>query len=236
MDVTGFVFNLNSARPEELRSFYRDIIGLKPNPEMGEGALLAGTTPFLIDGHSDLSGPAKEPARTILNFACDDAHKEKARLERAGVRFLGPPSDDVISFATFVDPDGNYAQVFSMAGAPPGNDMFAVSRSSGDADRLRAFFRDIVGLSDDHPELGSPFLAGGTSIYISPHSEVHGPAQEPARVILNLFVDDLAAEQKRVEGHGVKFLRTAGREYWGGVISTFEDPDGNYMQIIGMGS
>ena len=51
-------------------------------------------------------------------------------------------------------------------------------------------------------------------------------------MLLNFMVDDLAAEQKRLEAQGVKFIRTAGKEYWGGVISTFVDPDGNYPQLI----
>lgn len=232
MDATGFVFNLNSHKPDELRAFYRDTIGLKPNPEMGEGALIAGSTPFLIDSHSELSGPAKEPARTIMNFECNDVEKEKVRLEGAGVKFLGPPSDDVVSFATFVDPDGNYGQIFSMKDAPPGDNMFAVMRTSEEPERLRTFLRDVVGLSDNYPEYGNPFIAGGTWMYIGAHSEVHGQAADPARFIINLFVDDLATEQKRIEGHRVKFLRSAGREYWGGVISTFQDPDGNYLQLI----
>ena len=45
------------------------------------------------------------------------------------------------------------------------------------------------------------------------------------------MVDDLVAEQRRIEGHGVKFIRTAGREYWGGIISAFPDPDGNLVQL-----
>ncbi|MGE0599497.1 MAG: VOC family protein [Dehalococcoidia bacterium] len=228
----NLIVNLNSEHPEALVAFYRDKIGLKPNPMMGESALMAASTPFIIDGHSEVKGKAKEPPRTIFNFAVDDVHKEKARLEAAGVEFLGPPSNDVISFATFIDPDGNYGQVFSMAGAPAGLEMFALTRSSEDADRLRTFFREVVGLNDDFPEMGNPFMAGETSVYVSPHSEVHGPTQEPPRVLLNLVVKDLAAEQKRLEAQGVKFIRTAGKEPWGGVISTFIDPDGNYWQLM----
>jgi predicted enzyme related to lactoylglutathione lyase len=231
LNVTGFVVNLNSSQPDEMRAFYRDLIGLKPNPEMGEGALMAASTPFVIDSHSELSGPAKEPPRTLFNFKVDDVRKEQARLEAAGVRFLGGPSDQPISFSTFVDPDGNYGQIFSMEGAPPG-DMFAVSRHSADADRLRNFLRGVVGLSDDYPDIGNPFLAAGTSIYASPHSEIRGDTLEPARVILNLFVEDIAAEQARLEAAGVRFIRTQAREYWGGVISTFLDPDGGYLQLI----
>lgn len=233
MNLDGnLIVNLNSEHPEALAAFYRDKIGLKPNPAMGETALMAATTAFIVDGHSELSGPTKEPTRTIFNFAVDDVSKEQARLESLGVPFLGPPSNDPISFATFVDPDGNYGQVFSMQGAPAGLEMFALARTSADAQRMWAFYRDVVGLIDGGPELGNPLMAGETSVYVSPHSETHGQAAEPARVLLNLPVADLAAEQKRIESHGVTFLRSAGREPWGGIISTFQDPDGNYLQLM----
>lgn len=233
MQLDGnLIVNLNSEHPEALAAFYRDVIGLKPNPMMGESAFIAANTAVVIDGHSELKGATKEPARTMLNFSADDVVKEKARLESLGVQFLGAPSNDVISFATFVDPDGNYGQIFSMQGAPAGVEMFALMRESENPGRLRTFLRDVVGLSDDHPEIGNPFLAGETSIYVGEHSEVKGQAKEPARVLLNLPVADLAAEQQRLESQGVKFIRTAGKEAWGGVISTFLDPDGNYWQLM----
>jgi predicted enzyme related to lactoylglutathione lyase len=235
MDAAQLVFNLNSEHPDALRAFYRDIVRLKPHPDMGEGALIAATTPFIIDSHSALSGRAREPARTIFNFMVDDLVREQARMEAAGARFLtngGTPATGQISFSTFVDPDGNYGQIFQGDGFPAGTEMFAVMRHSGEADRLRDFFRNVLGLSDDFPHLGNPFMAGETAIYIGSHSEVHGAARESARTMLNLFVGDLAAEQKRLEDRGVTFIRSAGKEYWGGVISTFVDPDGNYLQLI----
>lgn len=235
MEVSQLVVNINSAQPKALNAFYADVVRLKPNPEMGEDALLAAQTPFLIDGHSDLSGGTQEPARVMANFGVDDLVAETARMEAAGARFIvrrGPPEPGEIAFATFVDPDGNYGQIFQAHGAPAGTESFAISQQSEDPERLKAFYRDVLGLSDDHPEFGNPFLAGGTPIYISPHSEIQGKTKEPARVLLNFFVDDLAAEQQRIEGKGVTFIRTAGREPWGGVISTFLDPDGNYLQIV----
>ena len=75
-------------------------------------------------------------------------------------------------------------------------------------------------------------MAGQTPFLIDRHSEIAGETKEPARVLVNLFVADVAAEQKRLESVGVKFIRSAGREFLGGVISTFLDPDGNYCQII----
>ena len=62
MDVRQFIININSEKPDELRAFYRDVVGLKPNPEMGAGKLWAGQTPFLVDSHSAVHGLAKEPS------------------------------------------------------------------------------------------------------------------------------------------------------------------------------
>ena len=235
MEVSQLIFNPNSANPKALQTFYADVIGLDPNPQMGDGALLAAGTPFIVDGHSDLTGPTKEPPRTMANFAVDDLVAETQRLEALGVEFLvrrGPPAPQEIAFATFIDPDGGYGQIFQMDGAPAGTRMFAVSRNTEDPEGMRAFYRDVVGLSEGPVEVGSPFMVGGAALYISPHSEITGKAQEPARVLLNFMVADLAAEQRRIESHGVEFIRTAGREPWGGVISTFPDPDGNYLQLI----
>jgi hypothetical protein len=35
-----------------------------------------------------------------------------------------------------------------------------------------------------------------------------------------------------LEAKGVQFIRTQGKEWWGGTISTFVDPDGNYIQLL----
>ncbi len=67
---------------------------------------------------------------------------------------------------------------------------------------------------------------------IEEHSATNGTAKEPQRHFLDLHVDDAAAEQRRLQQHGVEFIREAEREDWGGVIATFLDPDGNYVQLV----
>ena len=109
---------------------------------------------------------------------------------------------------------------------------FIVNVTSEQPDELKRFYRDVVGLQPNTDMGEGAFMAGPTPFLIDGHSEIHGKAKEPARVLLNFFVDDLNAEQKRLEGQGVKFIRTAGKEYWGGTISTFLDPDGNYCQLM----
>ncbi len=105
--------------------------------------------------------------------------------------------------------------------------------NSDQPEELLRFYRDVVGLPP-HPDVNreSTLVAAGMEIVFDNHSAVRSKAPQPERVLLNLFVDDLAAEQTRIESHGVRFARTAGREYWGGVISTFPDPDGNLCQLI----
>jgi predicted enzyme related to lactoylglutathione lyase len=111
--------------------------------------------------------------------------------------------------------------------------LLIVNVNSPDPQALLRFYRDVVGLPphpDDSRE--STLMAGGAEIVFDNHSAVSGPSQQPERLLLNFFVADLAAEQARMEAQGVRFIRSAGREEWGGVISTFVDPDGNYAQLI----
>ncbi len=97
---------------------------------------------------------------------------------------------------------------------------------------LMKFYTEVVGLPKN-PNMGDSAVdAGGTTLGFDGHSEIKGKTKEPARVLVDFFVDDIAAEQKRLEAAGVKFIRSQGKEYWGGVISTFADPDGNLLQLI----
>ena len=113
MAVTDFNLNVTSEHPEELTAFYRDVVGLEVNSEMGDGAFNVGGAHFLIDGHSETKGRNPQPQRTLINFIVDDLAAEQARMEAAGVEFIRTAGQEfwggVIS--TFVDPDGNYAQL-----------------------------------------------------------------------------------------------------------------------------
>lgn len=110
--------------------------------------------------------------------------------------------------------------------------QFALNITSDNPDGMNAFYRDIVGLPRREDMGEHAYDMGGATLFLDTHSSTAGPAREPHRYLLDFFVDDLAAEQKRLEAAGVTFIRSAGREYWGGTISTFLDPDGNYVQLI----
>jgi predicted enzyme related to lactoylglutathione lyase len=109
---------------------------------------------------------------------------------------------------------------------------FIVNLTSEDPGKLITFYGDVVGLPRN-TEIGEDaFDVAGATLVVDGHSETKGAAKEPQRVLINFFVDDLQAEQTRLEEQGVRFIRTAAREEWGGTISTFLDPDGNYCQLI----
>lgn len=113
MNVTGFNLNITTADPERLMAFYREVVQLPPEPEMGPSAFRVGGAHLLIDGHSDTNGAAKEPHRMLINFMVDDLASEKARLEAAGVPFVRQPEREYWGglITTFTDPDGNYLQL-----------------------------------------------------------------------------------------------------------------------------
>jgi len=107
-----------------------------------------------------------------------------------------------------------------------------INVTTEDKERLGAFYKDVVGLTPNTQVGEHAFDIGGATLIFDWHSEVHGKAKEPERVLINFMVDDLVSEQTRLKAQGVEFIREEGREYWGGVISTFLDPDGNYCQLI----
>ena len=98
-------------------------------------------------------------------------------------------------------------------------------------DRLRVQFRGPKG-AHYVQRISRAFLAGTAALLVDAHSEVKGQARESQRVLITFTVDDAVEEQKRLEGEGVRFVRLATREPWGGLVATFMDLDGNYCQLV----
>lgn len=120
MQVQQFLVAVNSEQPERLASFYEEIVGLTPAFEVAPGAFRAGSSSFIsliIEGHDELEGIAKEPARVMLNFVVDDVESEEERLKGQGVAFIRDATLEpgLGTFATFLDPDGNYCQLAALA-------------------------------------------------------------------------------------------------------------------------
>ena len=117
-------------------------------------------------------------------------------------------------------------------------DQFVVSVNSEQPEAMIAFYRDKVGLTVNADFGPGAFMAGSCdfiALIIEGHDAVRGSTKEPERTALNFFVADAVAEQKRLEGQGVKFVRSAAEEPGFGIVATFADPDGNYCQLMQLG-
>ena len=100
-------------------------------------------------------------------------------------------------------------------------------------DALRGFYVDTLGLPPHTDRPGHVnFQWGDIRLTISAHSEVHGVSDESRRTMLNLAVDDIEAVAARLRAAGTTFIREPSSEPWGGSIATFEDPDGNTLQLM----
>ena len=113
--------------------------------------------------------------------------------------------------------------------------QFIVILHSQRPEDLIAFYRDVVGLEPRFDVTEGAFRVSPSSefdLIIEPHSEISGASAEPQRLLLNFVVEDAIAEQGRLKSRGVVFIRDATEEPGVGLFATFQDPDGNYCQLI----
>lgn len=104
---------------------------------------------------------------------------------------------------------------------------------SSNVDAMKDWYQRAFGVTAN--EMGA-FAFGPVQLFIEEHSEVSGPTKEPARVIINLDVDDCRALEQHLEGMGgVTWVRKVEQMPFG-LIGTVADPDGNYVQIIQWGA
>src|SRR3989344_8775617 len=109
--------------------------------------------------------------------------------------------------------------------------------STDNTKRLAKFYREVVGLKQSGEyEMGedgkSMFDFSKYNLYINPHSGVHGKNKMPQRHILNFEVDNIEKEVKKLKKSKVKQIQDIYHIEGYGHVSTFEDPDGNYFQLV----
>jgi predicted enzyme related to lactoylglutathione lyase len=99
------------------------------------------------------------------------------------------------------------------------------------------FYHKVIGRPADMTEGGwYGWQVGKCFIGIGEHSEVHGTAKEPQRMIFNFESKEVKEEFERIKATGATVVKEpyAMGDGW---IATFSDPDGNYFQLMSpMGS
>src|SRR3989338_5139934 len=115
----------------------------------------------------------------------------------------------------------------------------AVLLSSQSAKKLAKFYKEVVGLKQgevmeigDEGEKAYDFPLKGAAIYILDHSKVKGKNKNPERVMFNLEVSDMEKEVKRMKKAKAKVVQDTYHVQGYGLITTFEDTDGNYFQFV----
>ncbi len=105
---------------------------------------------------------------------------------------------------------------------------------SDDAPRLAAYYTKLFGAPgwDEGGYVG--WLIGDGGVTVGPHSEVHGPNDQPGRLIWNIESGDVKADFARLRDAGATVVREpynfeGAPDAW---IATFADPDGNYFQLV----
>jgi predicted enzyme related to lactoylglutathione lyase len=120
------------------------------------------------------------------------------------------------------------------------NKIESVLLSSENAGKLAKFYQEKIGLKlasememGEKGEKGFEFDFGnGSNLYVIDHSKVKGNSHQPERVLLNLEVDNIEDEAKRLKDAKVKVVEDIYHIQGYGLIATFEDTDGNYFQLV----
>jgi predicted enzyme related to lactoylglutathione lyase len=100
---------------------------------------------------------------------------------------------------------------------------------------LAEFYAKVFGRPADMADGGySGWQVGNCYLTIGEHSEVHGKAKEPARILLNFESQDVPAEFQRLKQLGVTVIKEPYQmeEMESGWIATLADPDGNFIQLM----
>lgn len=97
---------------------------------------------------------------------------------------------------------------------------------------LAAFYEKVFGRPADMVE-GEWYMwqAGNCALSVGEHSEVHGQAKEPSRIILNIETKAVKEEFERLKQMNVTIIKEP-YEMGGGWIATLADPDGNFVQLM----
>ena len=102
---------------------------------------------------------------------------------------------------------------------------------------LSAFYAKVLGeptYNENDGEGYTTWLIGTGSVSIGPHSEVKGRNDTPGRLIWNIETTDVKGEAERFRAAGATVVAEpySFEGYPDAWIATFEDPDGNYFQLM----
>jgi len=107
-----------------------------------------------------------------------------------------------------------------------------------DIDASRQFYSSKLGLplkADGSQHGYCVFKAGNTELVVE---VVADDAPEEDRVLVGRFtglsftVRDISEKHMQLVALGVQFTGEPEKQFWGGILATFQDPSGNELQVV----
>jgi predicted enzyme related to lactoylglutathione lyase len=113
-------------------------------------------------------------------------------------------------------------------------DFNSILIGSEDPARLVAYYTKLLGEPGFSDGGYSGWMIGRGFVTVGPHSEVTGRNAQPGRIIWNIESPDVRADFERFKAAGAMVVREpySFEGAPGSSIATFEDPDGNYFQLM----
>ncbi len=109
---------------------------------------------------------------------------------------------------------------------------------SEDPFKLGKWYEEVLGFTPEETltyptDTGTVYYVGGRRFWIGKHSEVKGKNKDPYRHMVNLIVDDVKDVYEKLKAKGVHFIAEPFTAPSGDMeFATFEDPEGNILQIM----
>lgn len=105
---------------------------------------------------------------------------------------------------------------------------------SEDPEKLSNFYGKVLQKEPDMADGGYfGYMAGSTFLTLGSHDKVKGKNSHPERFMINFESEDVVGEFERIKELGAKVVaepyQMEGMDGW---IATFEDPDGNFFQLM----
>ena len=105
---------------------------------------------------------------------------------------------------------------------------------SEDPERLVEYYTKVLGGPGFADGGYTGWMIGSGWVTVGPHSEVKGRNPNPGRVIWNIETSDVKGDFDRMKAAGgivvtAPYTFEGSQDSW---IATFEDPDGNYFQLM----
>jgi predicted enzyme related to lactoylglutathione lyase len=101
----------------------------------------------------------------------------------------------------------------------------------------KQFYEKALGLrlkADGSPDGYCVFMSGSMQLVVE---SVADDAPEEDRALVGRFtglsfaVEDAAQTHEQLQAAGVHFTGLPEKQFWGGILATFQDPSGNQLQI-----